>query len=1301
MTVTLFTADDSFGNVELWVTDGTSAGTSLVKNINPSNFAGSNPANDMVQGDLVPTAFAVLDGFAYFTADDGTHGPQIWRSDGTAAGTVEVTDMGKGANADVPFKILDILVANNLLFFMRYDPSTFNSSDLYITTGTPGSTPTLVAHMGNVQDMTVSGNRVYWAENGILGGSSGLFSSDGINGVQQITGTTDNLRLFDANGTLYSVHGTQIDRVVGNSVTPIAYATTGRLDTTSGFVNANGDVFFGTRDILGFYTSLYCIKAGAASATTLSTDFHNLDPVEGFAALGNKLVFFDDGDVNEEVWVSDGTAAGTVKLLDVNPARPIGALTDIVNEFVTVGNVVFFQENDNSGNALLWKTDGTVAGTVMVKEIEPGSYNDAAFFLQNMTAQDGLLYFSANNGIDGMELWRSDGTAAGTHQVKALNSFTTPNVTAPLSQAAILAGATYFMSGDIVHGNELWATDGTSAGTHMVLDINPGFQDSQPGNLKTAGSNLFFTASDGVHGNELWVSDGVANHTHMVADIDPGKDGGLLSESELGYYGGGSALTTVFGNSVLFLGFDGVHGPQTYISDGTRAGTKLLSDAFAGADSYAIAGSHLFFTTAPASGGEDLWLTDGSAGGTQMIEQLPGAAGNTSLSPATSVVLGSTLYFAVNDGVHGQELWKSDGTAAGTGLVKDINANGAAGSAPHNLITSGGKLYFLADSGDSHGAQVWSSDGTAANTVATTTSLSFIQSLTATSGDLFFRDSTGLYATDGGAAVALGATALPQGTDPFANSTFLTAFGSGVFFKSLDVGHGVELWFSGGTPATTAMVADINPSGDSSPSNLAVAGGHLFFSANDGAHGAELWLSDGTAAGTHMIKDIMPGGAGSAISGMEAVGGDVMFVASDGLHGNQYWLSDGTSAGTIMLSNMLTGIGSDPGNFTLLPGEAPLTLTGTANGETLTGQGGNDTLAGLGGDDTLLGLGGNDMLTGGAGNDAIDGGAGADTAMFLGTLASYGIAYNAGTQTFTVTDNSPGAPDGTDTVKNVEKFQFSDGYVAVDTGNTAPWFSQTVQLDGAGSIAATTIVLDGGDRWVNAVDTVGGSPFQWATSHYDENGNLLETTTLNDDNTHTLTIYDAQNTGTWANAVITYDTHWNMIGVTGTRDNGTHGVSFSEVVSVFDTLAWFATPYDPNAGTPQTYNAAIPSVTLTGGGNFDALYGFSGNDVLNGGGGHNILCGGAGNDTLIGGTDSDFFLFGPGDGLDTVTGFTPGDLSGDQIQLYGMGIANFAAVQALMSQVGSDTVIAFDAQDHITLHNVTMSQLNAGDFLFG
>jgi ELWxxDGT repeat protein len=131
------------------------------------------------------------------------------------------------------------------------------------------------------------------------------------------------------------------------------------------------------------------------------------------------------------------------------------------------------------------------------------------------------------------ELWRSDGTAIGTYRVKDINpgvggsdlgfGFATPEIATGV--VMVNAGSTlYFRANDGVHGMELWRSDGTAVGTVIVKDINPGIGDSCPAQLTAVGNDVYFIASDGVRGFELWRSNGTEAGTVMLGDIAQGED---------------------------------------------------------------------------------------------------------------------------------------------------------------------------------------------------------------------------------------------------------------------------------------------------------------------------------------------------------------------------------------------------------------------------------------------------------------------------------------------------------------------------------------------------------------------------------------------------------------------------------------------------------------------------------------------------------------------------------------------------------------------------------------------------------
>ncbi|MCA9171076.1 MAG: hypothetical protein KDB23_25560, partial [Planctomycetales bacterium] len=226
--------------------------------------------------------------------------------------------------------------------------------------------------------------------------------------------------------------------------------------------------------------------------------------------VGDTLYFIADS----QLWKSDGTTAGTVLVkggfAGTSRTWP-GALT-------AVGNTLYFVHFDYGGVTSrfdLWRSDGTEAGTEFVAELLP---SDDAFSLLRFIAVGDRMYYLASSGENG-ELWTTDGTSDGT---------------LPLARIAFLKGSLpatvpvgdklYFVGADETNGAELWVTDGTVAGTQLVADINPGSASSEPHNFANIRGTLYFSANDGVSGDELWTSDGTAAGTNQVADIYAGPE---------------------------------------------------------------------------------------------------------------------------------------------------------------------------------------------------------------------------------------------------------------------------------------------------------------------------------------------------------------------------------------------------------------------------------------------------------------------------------------------------------------------------------------------------------------------------------------------------------------------------------------------------------------------------------------------------------------------------------------------------------------------------------------------------------
>ncbi len=386
--------------------------------------------------------------------------------------------------------------------------------------------------------------------------------------------------------------------------------------------------------------------------------------------------------------------AQTVELVkDLKPGSSDGVTQP---SFSVLNGELYFRGDDGTNGRELFKTDGTAAGTVLVKDIFPGVDSSDPFASGGFAFLNGELFFQADGGT-GDELWKTDGTTAGTVQVKEIapggGFFGSSSPQAFIEYN----GELFFAASDgATSGRELWKTDGTAAGTVLVKDINPGggfFLGSNPFDFTLFNGELFFTAEDATSGKELWKSDGTAAGTVLVKDIWPGAQGSFL---------GG---LTVFNGELFFGANDGSTGRELWKTDGTAAGTVLVKDIRPGVDSsnpfeFTVFNGELFFRANDGSTGTELWKTDGTPAGTVLaVDTVPGSDGVVD----ELTVFNGELFFANFEPTNGWELWKTDGITAV--LLKDINP-GTSGSFPEEFFEFDGKLFFLAED-DVNGEEIW------------------------------------------------------------------------------------------------------------------------------------------------------------------------------------------------------------------------------------------------------------------------------------------------------------------------------------------------------------------------------------------------------------------------------------------------------------------------------------------------------------------------------------------------------------------------------------------------------------------
>lgn len=474
-----------------------------------------------------------------------------------------------------------------------------------------------------------------------------------------------------------------------------------------------------------------------------------------------------------------------------------------------------------------------------------------------------------------------------------------------------LGGTTYFVGETPEHGYELWKTNGTAAGTVMVKDIRPGPQSSRPYHLTASGSRVFFSANDGAHGRELWMTDGTEAGTRLVGDLAPGP--ASSHPSFLRAYQGG----------VVYVADAGHLGTSLCRSTGNANGTTILrnlddqgdtAQSFAGSDWLAVVGKTLYMRLRSDEHGIELWKNDGTPGGSQLVKDImPGVEDST---PGALTAIGNTVFFSAYQSEYGYELWKSNGTAAGTVLVKDI-VPGEGNSSPQNFIVADGVLYFVVEDAEFGGWTVWRSNGTAAGTRKLSEALSGLTpEAMGVAGKSLYLSLATLSTTPSELWRVAGANASPvlvRRVDPALSGVripSITGAGNRVFFGVHSSAEGTELWTSDGTHAGTLKPRDILPGPGSGffTGQIVAAGSRVYFSGNDGVTGNELWVSDGTTSGTKLVKDAAQGDGGSGSGPMMTVGGLAYFIANDGVHGSELWCTDGTEPGTRLVKDINPGL---------------------------------------------------------------------------------------------------------------------------------------------------------------------------------------------------------------------------------------------------------------------------------------------------------------------------------------------------------------------------------------------------------
>jgi ELWxxDGT repeat protein len=585
----------------------------------------------------------------------------------------------------------------------------------------------------------------------------------------------------------------------------------------------------------------------------------------------------DDGAHGPEPWTTDGTAAGTGILRDLCPGACRGAAgtDDAGVADLPAGRRLLFSGNNGVRGMELWVTDGTAAGTRLVRDLCRGGCSSFPFALSAGTGEVFLL----GRNVDGVpQLWRSDGTSPGTVRLTSFQS----SAAFGSSLGIPLGGDFLFTADDGDRGLELWHSDGTPQGTRLFLDVNlEDLGGSFPTALRSAAGKVWFFANDGINGAELWSSDGTEEGTVLVHEFFPGEEPAFPPPSESSADSGGRLFFVVNLGELNF---------SLWSSAGAPGTTLRLTPPDVGLNRFEhlrAVGGLVFFAATDSTNGEELWVSDGTPAGTRVLADLePGLEGS---QPRSLTLFQGRLFFTASVGEAGRELWTSDGTPAGTFLVKDLDPRPNRGSEPHNLTLHAGRLLFSA-ADEEHGLELWSTDGTAAGTKLDAEFVpgpdGFLMTHLVSAGThLYFSGGPpslaeqGLWISDGTEA----GTRRASDTLIQIDSRLVAAPGilnGQIFFAK--TGDQV-LWTSDGTEEGTFPLRTAEGMEICEPESFVLFGGLMLFSAE-----GELYTSDGTQEGTHKILGLAAPNEVEVFELMHA-GARLLFRKWDRFTGSELW----------------------------------------------------------------------------------------------------------------------------------------------------------------------------------------------------------------------------------------------------------------------------------------------------------------------------------------------------------------------------------------------------------------------------
>ncbi|MHA7634013.1 ELWxxDGT repeat protein [Corallococcus sp. M7] len=622
------------GPFTLWSTDGTKEGTVSLKSVRWSSSTEEQPMEPLtVIGDTV-----------YFRGWDAEAGQEPWKTDGTPEGTVRIADLRPGAADSHP--VFTATFAGSAWFTALEGTDTV----LFKTDGTregtvrvtppgarldaeakPQATPSGVFFSAF---STAGGNQV-WRTDGTAGGTFPVSAADP-RGLPSLGGWGgDRMYFTSADGVLHSTRGTP---GTTDTLAPLTAAQASSFDARSETADVDGTLFFTVPIPHGAGPSGLALwrSDGTSGGTQRVEGTFEHEPTH-LMPLNGGLLFLDGRDQTTLWWMD--RAGGE--------PRRVGDLGGNSPQLVSTGKYVWFVRGQHPALQELWRTDGTVEGTLrVVDRIGRGIYSDIRPMLR---AVGDTLYFTTVQDVHTPmrdTLWKSDGTREGTVRVHVFQDTLGWNSIRNIWPAGSRVYVDLMKDASTHH---VWVTEGTTETTRFVAELP--FTNVPGSDSAVLGDTLFLSLDADLTVPKLWKTDGQTSE--------------VVRQFGKGPVTSGPATFTVHDGQLLFWASDGTNGYALWKSDGTAAGTTPVESA-------------------PAS----------NAG---VRTPFPG--------PLVALRPGGPLLFVASDGATGTELWRTDGTAGGTERVTDL-VPGTRSSAPANLVVSGDNLFFSAWTPES-GRELW------------------------------------------------------------------------------------------------------------------------------------------------------------------------------------------------------------------------------------------------------------------------------------------------------------------------------------------------------------------------------------------------------------------------------------------------------------------------------------------------------------------------------------------------------------------------------------------------------------------